>query len=292
VEFDYDNPCFNGTDAIDNFMRQEMNESYAGCDPDDFPTASYENFALYNVSQFQYIILIITFSKGTPYRQNFYKNIPLLLDLLALGSFSLFMSVWPDFWPACAKYFEQFAPPLEYFEFRWYIVALVAANLVCSVFTESVLANIVVKRMVSGNKKKHELIDRELDSRRDWPPLSPDTPDLTPKGSGSSESIDGQGRVLIMKSDKAESKDRAFESLLSTPGSTKDTPSHVAAAVCLNPPIQSNRNQRVDMLMASPKSFTTAHSSPSMSTFSSSSNTCKFVSCNTLDGQEEVEIDR
>ena len=42
--------------------------------------ASLENFAIFAVSQFQYIILVIVFSKGSPYREPIFKNRPLLVS--------------------------------------------------------------------------------------------------------------------------------------------------------------------------------------------------------------------
>ena len=288
VEFDFNNPCYNGTIAEDNFYRQKLNEpGRAGCIPELNPVASYENFAVFNISQFQYIILIIAFSKGPPYRQSLYQNFPLVGDIIIVTGFAMFLTVWPDWWTKCAVEFEQFAGPREDMTFRWILLSLGAANLVCSVVTEMWGADVVVKRCERSHKK-HEQIIRELDTRHDWPPLSSDTPGPGPAGQGSTEHLNGSKEVYIMKSDKAKPKDKDFYSLLSTPGSATDSPSHSAAAICLNPP-SSGRRGRQDILMESPsKSFTTAQASPSSST-----NTAKFVSCDTIDREgEEVELDR
>ena len=50
------------------------------CTEDEDPVASLENFAIFAVSQFQYIILVIVFSKGAPYRESIFKNRPLLVS--------------------------------------------------------------------------------------------------------------------------------------------------------------------------------------------------------------------
>ena len=51
------------------------------CTEEEDPVASLENFAIFAVSQFQYIILVIVFSKGSPYREPIFKNRPLLVSL-------------------------------------------------------------------------------------------------------------------------------------------------------------------------------------------------------------------
>ena len=88
------------------------------CTEDEDPVASLENFAIFAVSQFQYIILVIVFSKGSPYREPIYKNRPLLVseklclvnrydmtllqvDMIILGAFSLFLTLKPESWQVC-----------------------------------------------------------------------------------------------------------------------------------------------------------------------------------------------
>ena len=80
--------------------------------------ASYENFAVFSVSQFQYVILALVFAKGAPYREHTIRNLPLVADTLLLVAFNLYLSVWPDWWPAAARHFELFAPPRRDMAFR------------------------------------------------------------------------------------------------------------------------------------------------------------------------------
>ena len=88
------------------------------CTEDEDPVASLENFAIFAVSQFQYIILVIVFSKGAPYRQSFFKNFPLIEDIVVLTGFCVFLTIWPDWWPDCAMEFEQFTSPDNTMTFR------------------------------------------------------------------------------------------------------------------------------------------------------------------------------
>ena len=62
VPFDYENPCYNNTIAKDNFFQQGL-DKMKGCDLEEDHVASYENFAVFSLSQYQYIILLIAFAK-------------------------------------------------------------------------------------------------------------------------------------------------------------------------------------------------------------------------------------
>ena len=60
VEFDYKNPCYLNTTVEERFREQHLDKN---CDPKADHVASYEDYAVFSVSQFQYIILIIAFAK-------------------------------------------------------------------------------------------------------------------------------------------------------------------------------------------------------------------------------------
>ena len=144
--------------------------------------------------------------------------------------------------------------------------------------SEPVLADVIVKKLAYKRDKKHEMINKELDDRSDWPPLSPDDP--KPILGSSSENLDSREQVVIMKTDMTKTK--AFESL-----SVTVSPSHSTAAVCLNPPVQGPGRNSTNLMMNSPtKSFSTAQASPC-----SSVNTCRFVSCDTLNGADDGDVD-
>ena len=115
---------------------------------------------------------------------------------------------------------------IDYFMFRWLLLVMVIGNLGCSLISEMVLADVLVKKVAIKKNKKHELINKELDYRNDWPPVSPDNPILE----SSSTILDGQGskegtmRVVITKPEK----ENPLEYLLDTlglPESKKDTKS-------------------------------------------------------------------
>ena len=60
VEFDFKNPCYLNTTLQETFRDQHLDKN---CDPRLNHVASYENYAVFSVSQFQYIILIVAFAK-------------------------------------------------------------------------------------------------------------------------------------------------------------------------------------------------------------------------------------
>jgi len=41
---------------------------------DEYDYACHDNYAIFAIQVFQYITLVITFSKGEPYRKPFYEN--------------------------------------------------------------------------------------------------------------------------------------------------------------------------------------------------------------------------
>ena len=60
VEFDFKNPCYLNTTVEERFRQQHLDKN---CDPKADHVASYEDYTVFSVSQFQYIILIIAFAK-------------------------------------------------------------------------------------------------------------------------------------------------------------------------------------------------------------------------------------
>ena len=98
VPFDYENACYANTTLEGAFNQTGIIQRYGEdiCLEEEDPVASLENFAIFSVSQFQYFILVVVFSKGAPYRESILKNIPLLVDLVVLAAFSVFLTVQPE----------------------------------------------------------------------------------------------------------------------------------------------------------------------------------------------------
>ena len=258
--FDYENSCYNGTIAEQAFINSGLIDADK-CTADDDPVASYENYAIFSVSQFQYIILAIAFSKGTPYRKNMFTNIPLLLFILVLTLFSVYLTLGADldFLHGFFIQFELFHPPKEEFSFRLLLLGLVAANCLLCLFCESVVSDGLVRRLQRSRNQIYDLLEKELINEPTWPPLS-----STTSGSPRPSTRDSPQRTLVEITGKGLTDPTdAFESLFSTPASI----SHSSAAVYLNPP-------------PAPSRVDTPHQTPlSPPGTNSSSSTSKFASC-------------
>merc|ERR1712107_923161 len=227
VQFDYENPCYTGTTAEGLFNNSGLLEMDK-CDPADDPVASFENYSIFSVSQFQYIILAITFSKGSPYRKNIFHNIPLIVDICLLSAFSTYLVLFPHsvFINGFIIGFELFLPPDQ--NFRFVLIGLVLANGLLCLFCECVISDGFVKKIVQKKNTTYDILDRELQNKDDWPPLSETTEDsLTPPADASPVKND----VVVTGKGVSDPND-AFDSLFSTPASI----SHSSAAVFLNPP--------------------------------------------------------
>lgn len=290
VEFNDEEACFNGTIAEDNFNSSGLLD-LEKCTADESPVACYENYAIFSVSQFQYIILAISFAKGAPYRTHLFYNIPLLADIVVLTSFSLYLTISPHvvFISGFITGFELFHPPEEFMNFRLELIGLAAANLVASVFCELVVADILVKKIIKKKNQFYDRLEKELKNKPDWPPLSDSSATSAPPTFVAE--ISNRNHVIITEKGISDPSD-AFDNLFSTPPSA----SHKSAAVLLNPPPYSPRKEPNGVLVnlkptegvdsnsstpyKKPESSTT--STPGLTETDSSVSISKFASCNSI----------
>lgn len=138
-----------------------------------------ENYAVFTVSSFQYIILAIVFSKGPPYRQSIFSNYGFILSALAMTAFSIYMTIDPLTF--LTERFELVMP--ETYEFRYILLAYAFANFVASIILEHVVIELLVfKKLrykyhnVDKSKKKFLAIERDLSKDSKWPVLSSNVP--------------------------------------------------------------------------------------------------------------------
>jgi len=121
---------------------------------------AYVNYAVYTVSQFQYLILAVTFSFGKPYREPFTRNRWFFITLMVQTVVCSYVTLYP--WKYVEKLFELTLPPT--IDFRLVIVALALANFVASIFLESFVVNYVLERILSS-PKFHDLGKHPLKKR-------------------------------------------------------------------------------------------------------------------------------
>ena len=280
VGFDYENSCYAGTPAEAEFNRSGLID-LEKCQSVDDPVASYENYAIFVVSQFQYIILAIAFAKGSPYRKSIFHNFPLIVDVIILIAFSLYLTLDPAlvFINGFITGFELFHPPEEYFNYRLLLLGLVLANGIISVVFETYVSDGLVKRILIFKKETYDFLEEELLSKPDWPRVTELNGDLD-KSSEHKEEL-GSTNVIVTGKGVSDPND-AFDSLFSTPVSI----SHSTAAVVLNPPPSRGDASSYINLKSSPdstpgkKALNSGQSSPGQT--DSSDNTSRFVSCDSI----------
>lgn len=115
---------------------------------------TYENYAVYTVSQFQYITLAVTFSFGKPYREPIYKNIPLFSSLVLMTLVSSYITVYPSAF--ISNVFELKLPPTM--DSRFLILCLAVIAFILSIFIESFLVNYVINIIVSRPTAQKRII--------------------------------------------------------------------------------------------------------------------------------------
>ncbi len=140
----------------------------------------WETTTIFCVSSFQYLILAAVFSKGRPFRQPFYTNVPFLVSLVALTGFTILLTLYPG--PSLAGFLQLMYNnynPLVHFEFRLMLVGLAGLNLFLCIFIEKA---IVERRWLKNllhfltrkttPKNKFKAIQKEMDFEG-WPNVDP-----------------------------------------------------------------------------------------------------------------------
>ncbi|CAH0549371.1 unnamed protein product [Brassicogethes aeneus] len=138
-------------------------------DKDD--NASMENYTVYTISSFQYIILAIVFSKGKPYRKSVLTNYGFIIGALIMTVTCVYMSVWPCTF--ITNLFQLHVVPDV--SFRWTLVVFAAINFTISMFMEYVVIdNYLFKKYHKNDesKRKYLEIERQLQKDTKWPMLS------------------------------------------------------------------------------------------------------------------------
>lgn len=127
----------------------------------------WENYAIFALSMFQYIILAIVFSHGSPYRRSVITNKQLMISILIMTCICVYIAVWPADW--IAKFLQLKMPKDTLMSYI--VLALASFNLLLALFFERVIIQFLVesKQMIPRflkekrvQKTPHLLIKREL----------------------------------------------------------------------------------------------------------------------------------
>ncbi|CAN9503180.1 unnamed protein product [Ophioblennius macclurei] len=133
---------------------------------------NYENTSLFYVSTFQYLAVVIVFSKGKPFRQPSYKNWPFMLACIALYTFLLFILLYPV--PAIENFLELVCIPHDW---RVTLVIIIIGNAAVSLTFEmsndrwgaSFLSWVFCRRNRPPRVRYRQLA-LKLQEDADWPP--------------------------------------------------------------------------------------------------------------------------
>lgn len=135
----------------------------------------YENYTIFIISSFQYMILAVVFSKGAPYRRSIFSNIGFIFSLLINLAASIILAVWP--WDQFDRLFELQYPPD--FLFRLSLVALGIANFVASMAVEYyIVDNLLFRQLryrfhnIEKSRRKFLTVENRLRQATAWPPIT------------------------------------------------------------------------------------------------------------------------
>lgn len=151
----------------------------------------YENYTIFIVSCFQYIILAVVFSKGAPYRKSIFTNIGFIASLIVNTIVSIVLAVQPFEWTT--NLFQLMYPPDT--TFRLTLVAFGLCNFTLSMCIEVFLIdNLLFRHLryrfhnIEKSRRKFLSIENHMRQQVSWPPISQFGNDCSGSGGGDSAS--------------------------------------------------------------------------------------------------------
>ncbi|KAB7503984.1 putative cation-transporting ATPase, partial [Armadillidium nasatum] len=138
--------------------------------------SNYENYAIFSISQFQYIILAVVFSKGPPYRKPMHKNYLFTSSVVVITILSLFLTIAPT--KGVIDLFELVMPPggnNQAIWFRWQMIIFAMVNITTSIIIEYFVIDKALYRKLKlrclnmEKKKKYLAIEEEMKQNKNWP---------------------------------------------------------------------------------------------------------------------------
>ncbi|XP_066153910.1 polyamine-transporting ATPase 13A3-like isoform X1 [Euwallacea fornicatus] len=136
---------------------------------------SFENYAVYCTSMFQYIIMAITFSKGKPYRKNIFTNLIFIFCLLSMTIICGYMTLFSADWFAEVMELQM---PTE-MDGRWMCIYVSLVTFAACYIVQCFLVEVVLEKWIepafskcSKNRKEHVDVAKELRNDPLWPPTS------------------------------------------------------------------------------------------------------------------------
>ena len=143
------------------------NEDHLGC---------WENYTMFAISSFQYIILAFVFSKGAPYRRPIWSNLPFCLTLIANLFIVIYLILIPPEW--LADFFQLILPPKM--DFRYWMLLYGIFNFIAHVIVETLIVEFLLfkkfqarrDRDLRTSKRKYMRIEYDLQFYKNWPQIT------------------------------------------------------------------------------------------------------------------------
>ncbi|XP_050315902.1 polyamine-transporting ATPase 13A3 isoform X2 [Anthonomus grandis grandis] len=213
--------------AFEHLKAEPWYVPFNNTDPEK--VACVENYAIYTVSSFQYIILAIVFSKGYPYRKSIFSNYGFIISSVVMTAISVYLALYPA--EEIQHYMELKVP--EDWNFRLYLLAYAAANFAASMLIEHYfIEKLIFKRLrykfhnVDKSKKKYLAIERDLNRDTKWPVL---TSDFKSAASPLSPAPECHAEIVVEKENKFDKNhvlNKLYDCNNSNNNSTFATPVH------------------------------------------------------------------
>lgn len=127
----------------------------------------WENYAIFAISMFQYIVLTIVFSHGAPYRKSVLTNRQLMFSIVVMTVFSVYIVVAPAHWLA---HFLQLLMPLD-ISMSYIILAIATIHFIFALIFERYVIQYLMEekemtpeflKSKKARKTPHLLIKRQL----------------------------------------------------------------------------------------------------------------------------------
>ncbi|XP_046811083.1 polyamine-transporting ATPase 13A3 isoform X2 [Lucilia cuprina] len=142
-------------------------EDHLGC---------WENYTMFAISSFQYIILAFVFSKGAPYRRPIWSNLPFCLTLIANLCIVIYLILIPPEW--LSEFFQLILPPQM--NFRYWMLIYGILNFIAHVVVETLVVEYLLfkkfqarrDRDLRTSKRKYMQIEYDLKFYQNWPQIT------------------------------------------------------------------------------------------------------------------------
>lgn len=284
-----------------NFTEDKETKNQLGC---------HQNYTIFVISCFQYIILAFVFSKGAPYRKSVISNYGFLISIVINIGITLWMTIAPGQWLADA--IGLVLPPSM--NFRLYLVGYGVFNLVLALIIEMFIVEYLVFkklrykfRNIHRSRKKFLVIENDMRHNSSWPPITSLSPDIPSNSNDNSsplsfaelsveQTTDGEpnelGRNSIFNS-FFEQYEELDDILVDHPSSeSKSTPEHnkspsnsVSIEMNVKSRFEKNKNNSQEII----KTNNLQNISPS-STLSKNLSNAEYNSNNVTNGHESREL--